>query len=81
MQARHLSNVLSIVFAVSIAFGQASEPSTSLPAQEIIGAGTAQFLARFTGPYRIGDSLVFQAPGASIGIGTTAPPRLGKTCL
>lgn len=73
MQAKHLSILLSVVFAVSIAFGQASEPSTSLPAQEIIGAGTAQFLARFTGPYRIGDSLIFQAPGASIGIGTTAP--------
>jgi len=73
MQARHMSNMLSIVFAVSIAFGQASEPSTSLPAQEIIGAGTARFLARFTGPYRITDSTVFQAPNGNIGLGTTTP--------
>src|SRR5215472_7993445 len=73
MQAKHLGVFVSIVFVVSTALAQTSEPSNSVTAEEIVGAGTAQFLPRFLGPYHVVDSLVFQAPGGSIGIGTTAP--------
>jgi len=40
---------------------------------EIVGTGTASFLARFTGPHRIANSTVFQASDGSLGIGTTTP--------
>jgi len=41
--------------------------------EEIGGAGTAGFLARFTGAHQVGNSTVFQTPDGSIGIGTTFP--------
>ena len=40
---------------------------------EVVGSGTPSFLAAFTGPHRIANSSVFQAPDGSLGIGTTTP--------
>jgi trimeric autotransporter adhesin len=41
--------------------------------EEIGGAGTAGFLARFTGSHQIGNSSIFQSPNGNVGIGTTTP--------
>jgi hypothetical protein len=41
--------------------------------EEIGGAGTPNFVARFTGKYKIGNSNIFQSPSGNIGIGTTNP--------
>jgi hypothetical protein len=41
--------------------------------EEIGGAGTPNFIARFTGNHKIGNSKIFQSPNGNIGIGTTAP--------
>jgi hypothetical protein len=65
----------SIAFLIFLAIAVtalAQNPNQSRDA-EIVGTGKARFLARFTGPERIGDSKVFQAPGGDIGIGTIDP--------
>ena len=38
----------------------------------IIGSGTANYIAKFTGPNAVGDSVIYESTG-SIGIGTTNP--------
>ena len=38
----------------------------------IIGSGTANYIAKFTGPNAVGDSVIYESTG-SIGIGTTVP--------
>src|ERR1700758_296334 len=40
---------------------------------EIVGRGTPNFIARFSGTHRISNSTIFQSPTGNIGIGTTAP--------
>jgi hypothetical protein len=72
MKVKSLGIWIISLLAVSTAWAQSTEPST-VPPEEVIGSGTPRFLARFTGPHRIGDSKVFQAPNGSIGIGTTTP--------
>jgi hypothetical protein len=41
--------------------------------EEIGGAGTPNFIARFLSAHKIGNSQIFQSPNGNIGIGTTAP--------
>ena len=38
----------------------------------IMGSGTANYIAKFTGPNTVGDSVIYESTG-SIGIGTTVP--------
>jgi hypothetical protein len=61
MQKKRLGILISVLFVAFTAFAQ------------VTGAGVPGFLPQFTGTNQIGDSIVFEVPGDSIGIGTTAP--------
>jgi len=41
--------------------------------EEIGGAGTPNFIAKFLTAHKIGNSNIFQSPSGNIGIGTTTP--------
>jgi hypothetical protein len=41
--------------------------------EEIGGAGTPNFIAKFLSTHKIGNSNIFQSPGGSVGIGLTTP--------
>jgi Chaperone of endosialidase len=56
---------------VSLFSGQAL--AQEVPATNVTGAGTADFIPRWTGPHSIGNSLIFQTVGGQVGIGTTGP--------
>lgn len=63
MECRSIAIVILSVFLAAAASAQ----------EEVGGAGTPNFLARFTGNHTIGNSKIFQSPSGNIGIGTTNP--------
>lgn len=60
------SMVMISLFVTSIPVAQTS-------AEEIEGAGTPDFIARFTGTHTIGNSSILQAPNGYLGIGWPTP--------
>jgi len=65
--------VVILIVCASLAATVVAQGPTKRGDDEIVGSGTASFLARFTGPHRIASSSVFQAWDGSLGIGTTTP--------
>src|SRR6266481_195120 len=62
-------SIAILIFCASVtptAFAQSGS-------EEIGGAGTPNFIARFTGTHKVGNSDIFQSPSGNIGIGTTNP--------
>src|SRR6266550_5221793 len=62
-------SIAILIFCASVAptaFAQSGS-------EEIGGAGTPNFIARFTGTHKVGNSNIFQSPNGNIGIGTTTP--------
>ncbi|PIR07426.1 hypothetical protein COV54_01120, partial [Candidatus Jorgensenbacteria bacterium CG11_big_fil_rev_8_21_14_0_20_38_23] len=73
-------NIFLLVLLILLA-GSINPNSTDLPyfakkaiaaVQNIIGQGTVNYLAAFTGANQIGDSIIYDT-GTNVGIGTTAP--------
>jgi len=62
-------SIAILIFCASVtptAFAQSGS-------EEIGGAGTPNFIARFTGTHKVGNSNIFQSLDGNVGIGTTAP--------
>src|SRR5437879_9866221 len=62
-------SIAILIFCASVtptAFAQSGS-------EEIGGAGTLNFIARFSGTHRISNSTIFQSPSGNIGIGTPNP--------
>ena len=66
-------SIAFLIFCLSIPATVLAQSPGQNGDEGIVGTGTPRFLARFTGPQRIGDSTVFQAPDGNIGIGTNTP--------
>ena len=66
MRIRIVSAAALCLLAASSAFAQNTQ------IDDIVGAGTTNYVPVFTGSHRIGNSLIYQT-GGKIGIGTTAP--------
>lgn len=66
-----------LLCAVSIGPALAQTPKTNTPPPIIIpiifGHGTPNYIPRFVGPTKIGDSSFFQSSDGNIGLGTTTP--------
>jgi hypothetical protein len=63
---KHMSFAI-LIFCASLAVAASAEDN------EIGGAGTANFIARFSGTHRLSNSTIYQSPNGNIGIGSTAP--------
>jgi hypothetical protein len=64
MKHKSIANLIFLGFLAAM---------TSIQAEEISGAGTPNYIPKFTGPHRVGNSTIFQGSNGNIGIGTTAP--------
>jgi hypothetical protein len=71
MQAKEGSmkfrSVSILIFCASLAL--AASPQDN----EIGGAGTPNFIAKFTAKHKLANSTIFQSPNGDVGIGTTTP--------
>jgi hypothetical protein len=54
-------------------FGASLAVAASAQENEIGGAGTANFVARFSGTHKLSNSTIYESPNGNIGIGSTAP--------
>lgn len=79
MKSRIPAVLILCVLSVALALAQTSTntattvPTTNTSSPVIFGQGTPNFVPMFLGPNSIGNSVVFQTPDGSIGIGTTTP--------
>jgi hypothetical protein len=56
-----------LIFAASVLAAASAQDD------EIGGAGTPNFIARFSATHRLSNSTIFQSPNEDVGIGTTTP--------
>lgn len=66
-------SIAILVVCVSLAATASAQTSSQNVDSAILGAGTPNFIAKFTGSHKLGNSSIFQSPNGNVGIGTTSP--------